>query len=263
MAYRAEIPYGAYWSTPFAKWQGSFAHLHSIEFGAHVAKSELAKRDIAPAAFDFGVLGTTVPQKSAFHGLPWFMGMIGAAKVGGPTINQACATGVRCLLAAAQEIEADLASTALVAACDRISNGPHIVYPNPSAPGGTASHENWVLDNFSHDPLGGHAMINTAENVARKYQVSTAEQHDVVLRRVEQYAAALADERAFQKRYMTLPFDVPRADFKKSVGTVAGDEGVVMSTAEGLGRLKPVLPGRHRDLWRANSSGRWQCCDRS
>ena len=85
MAYRAEIPYGAYWSTPFAKWQGSFANLHSIEFAAHVTKSELAKRDIAPAAFDFGVLGTTVPQKSAFHGLPWFMGMIGAAKVGGPT----------------------------------------------------------------------------------------------------------------------------------------------------------------------------------
>jgi acetyl-CoA acetyltransferase len=151
MAYRAEIPYGAYWSTPFAKWQGSFAHLHSIEFGAHVAKSELAKREIVPAVFDFGVLGTTVPQKSAFHGLPWFMGMIGAAKVGGPTINQACATGVRCVLAAAQEIESGLASTALVAACDRISNGPHIVYPDPSAPGGTASHENWVLENFAHD----------------------------------------------------------------------------------------------------------------
>jgi len=41
---------------------------------------------------------------------------------------------------------------------------------------------------------------------------------------------------------MTLPFDVPRADFRKGAGTVAGDEGVVMSTAEGLSRLKPVLP---------------------
>src|SRR3954462_8378234 len=104
MVDRAEIPYGAYWSTPFAKWQGSFAPLPRIEFGAHVAKAELARRNIAPAVFDFGVLGTTVPQKSAWYGLPWVMGMVGAAKVGGPTINQACATGVRCLLAAAQEI---------------------------------------------------------------------------------------------------------------------------------------------------------------
>lgn len=241
MTYRAEIPYGAYWSTPFAKWQGSFANLHSIEFAAHVAKAELAKRGIAPSTFDFGVLGTTVPQKASFYGLPWFTGLIGADKVGGPTINQACATGVRCLLAAAQEIETGLAATALVATCDRISNGPHVVYPNPAAPGGTASHENWVLDNFSNDPLGGHAMISTAENVARKYQVSTAEQHDVVLRRTEQYQAAIAGDHAFQRRYMTLPFDVPNANFKKSAGKIDGDEGVTLSTAEGLARLKPVL----------------------
>jgi acetyl-CoA acetyltransferase len=242
MAYLAEIPYGAYWSTPFAKWQGSFANLHSIEFAAHVAKAELGKRGIAPDAFDYGVLGMTVPQKSSFYGLPWFMGLIGGGRVGGPTINQACATSARCLLAGAQEIEAGLATTALIATCDRISNGPHIVYPSPSAPGGTAAHENWVLDNFSNDPLGGHAMVRTAENVAGKYQISTAEQHDVVLRRVAQYADALADDRAFQKRYMTLPFEVPRPDFKKSAGAIAGDEGVVMSTAEGLAKLKPVLP---------------------
>ncbi len=242
MAYRAEIPYGAYWSTPFTKWQGSFADLHSLEFAAHVARAELAKRSIDPKTFDYGVLGITVPQKGAFYGLPWFMGLIGGAEVGGPTINQACATGARCLLAAAQEIEADLATAALVATCDRVSNGPHVVYPSPAAPGGTAVHENWVLDNFGCDPLGGHSMLQTAENVARKYQVSTAEQHDVVLRRVAQYGDALADDRAFQKRYMTLPFDVPRPGYRKSAGVIDGDEGVVMSTREGLARLKPVLP---------------------
>jgi len=86
MAYLAEIPYRAYWSTPFAKWQGSFANLHSVEFAAHVAKAELAKRRIAPEAFDYGVLGMTVPQKASFYGLPWFMGLIGGRKVGGPTI---------------------------------------------------------------------------------------------------------------------------------------------------------------------------------
>jgi hypothetical protein len=38
MIYKAEIPYGAYWSTPFARWQGSFSNLHSLEFAAHVAR---------------------------------------------------------------------------------------------------------------------------------------------------------------------------------------------------------------------------------
>ena len=48
----AYIPYGAYWSTPFARWQGTFSHLHSLKFAAHVAKAELAARDIAPERFD-------------------------------------------------------------------------------------------------------------------------------------------------------------------------------------------------------------------
>jgi hypothetical protein len=40
------IPYCAYWSTPFARWQGSFAHLHALKFGAPTAKTELARRNI-------------------------------------------------------------------------------------------------------------------------------------------------------------------------------------------------------------------------
>lgn len=240
MSYRAHIPYGAYWSTPFAKWQGSFAALNSVEFAALVARRELEKRNISPAVFDHAVLGLTIPQHHSFYGAPWLMGLIGAPDVGGPTINQACATGARTLLAAAQEIESGLSETTLVLACDRTSNGPHVYYPNPKAPGGTGSSENWVMDNFACDPLGGHAMVTTADNVARKHQITTTEQHDLVIRRHAQYEDALADDRAFQKRYMTLPFEVPAPGFRKSAGTIDGDEGIFPTTKEGLDRLKPV-----------------------
>ena len=37
----AFIPYGIYWSTPFAKWQGSIAHLHSLKLAANVGKQFL------------------------------------------------------------------------------------------------------------------------------------------------------------------------------------------------------------------------------
>ena len=174
MTYKAEIPYGAYWSTPFARWQGSFANLHSVEFAAHVARQELAKRKIDPKQFDYGVLGFSVPQKHSFFGLPWLMGMMGAGQASGPTLMQACATGVRTLLAAAQEIEVGMASAALVVNCDRTSNGPHLYYPNPRGPGGTGAAEDWVMDNFGCDPLGGHSMLKTAENVAAKHGISTA-----------------------------------------------------------------------------------------
>ncbi|MBI4986740.1 MAG: thiolase family protein [Rhodocyclales bacterium] len=243
MIYKAEIPYGAYWSTPFARWQGSFANLHSIEFAAHVARLELAKRKIDPKLFDYGALGFSVPQQHSFYGLPWLTGLIGAGQAGGPTLMQACATGVRTLLAAAQEIEVGMASVALAINCDRTSNGPHLYYPNPRAPGGTGTAENWVMDNFGCDPLGPHAMLTTAENVARKHGIGTAAQHELVLRREEQYRQALADDSAFLKRFMTLPFDVPAPNFKKTANTMTGDEGVSQSTVDGLAKLKPVMDG--------------------
>ncbi|HIF60940.1 MAG TPA: thiolase family protein [Rhodospirillales bacterium] len=243
MSFTAQIPYGAYWSTPFSKWQGTLSHLHSIEFGAHVAKAELLKRNISPEVFDYGVLGITVPQHKSFHGLPWFTGMIGAPDVAGPTISQVCATSVRCIQDAVQNIECDMASVALVATMDRVSNGPQLYYPAPSGIGGTGSHENLTLDNMQFDPLGGHSMLQTAENVAARHQITTEQQHDIVTQRQEQYQMALANDSAFLKRFMSLPFDVPSANFKKTAATMEGDEGVFISNPEKLATLKPVLEG--------------------
>jgi acetyl-CoA acetyltransferase len=118
-----------------------------------------------------------------------------------------------------------------------------VFYPNPAAPGGTGVSENWVMDNFGFDPVTGKSMLVTAENVAREYGLNTAEQHDLVLYRQEQYSQALADDSAFLKRFMTLPFDVPTPNYKKTATTLSGDEGVSISTPEGLAKLKPVMEG--------------------
>lgn len=241
MIQNVEIPYGGYWSTPFAKWQGSLQHLHSLEFAAKVAESALSKREIPVETIDYGVLGITVPQHQSFYGASWLFGLMGAGGFAGPTISQACATSARCLLAATQELAGGAATAALVITCDRTSNGPHVYYPAPRGPGGTGRHEDWVLDNFSCDPSGNHSMLQTAENVARRHDISTAEQHDVVLRRFEQYRMALADDCAFQKRYMDLPFAVPKPNFRGTLIELAGDEGIFETTREKVDKLEPVL----------------------
>lgn len=237
------IPYGAYWSSPFARWQGSLGHLPSVEFAAHVAREALAARGIAAEVFDAGVLGMTVPQQYSFYGFPWLAGMLGADSIGGPTISQACATSARVLSVAAQEIETGSANCMLVVTTDRLSNGPHMYYPRPGAPGGIGAHENWVPDNMGWDPYTRADMTQTAENCASKWNVSTAEQHEVVLRRLEQYQDALADDSAFLKRFMSLPFDVPDVRFRKTVASMIGDEGIFESTAEGLAKLRTVKEG--------------------
>jgi len=99
------------------------------------------------------------------------------------------------------------------------------------------------MDSFNCDPLGPHAMLQTAENVAKKHGIGTPEQHELVLRREAQYRMALEDDSAFLKRFMTLPFEVPAPNYKKAAGSLSGDEGISQSTAEGLAKLKPVMPG--------------------
>ena len=236
------IPFGGYWSSPFAKWQGAFSSLHALRFAADVAKTAMKARGLEPTDCDALYLGTTVPQPSSFYGAPWLAGMIGAPEITGPTISQACATSARVIASAANEVASGTAGCVLTISADRTSNGPHLSYPNPLAPGGKPDVEDWVWDNFSVDPWAKNSMLETAENVAREANISRAEQDEVALLRYEQYQAALADDREFLRRFMVLPYEI--TDRKgRVVERIEGDEGVFATTKEGLEKLKPVVPG--------------------
>ncbi len=240
---KAFIPYGAYWSTPFVKWQGSFGPLHPVKFAAEITTQALSEREISPEVLTNLFFGMTVPSKNSFYGAPWLAGMIGAEGITGPTFSQACATSARVIGSAAHtvEIESDTDPTIMCITADRTSNGPHILYPNPLGPGGRGDSEDWVWDNFNYDPLGRNSMLQTAENVAQESGISTAEQNEVALMRYAQYQQALADDAAFHKRYMVTPIEV-KPNKRKVLATVTDDEGVFSTTADGLNRLRAVMP---------------------
>ncbi|MFQ5453463.1 MAG: thiolase family protein [Candidatus Zixiibacteriota bacterium] len=235
---KSYIPYGGYWSSPFAKWQGSFANLHSMQLAATTAGKFFERRNINPEKIDNLYLGLTIPQLQCFYGGPWIAGMLGNSAITGPVINQACITGAVCVKHASQDIEEGVAKTSLVIAADRCSNGPHLYYPSQSAPGATGKAENWVWDNFSRDPWAKNSMIETAENVAKEHNITREEQDAVAQRRFEQYQMALADDRTFQKKYM-VPVEIGRG---KKTKNIDADEGVFPTTIDSLQSLKPMLP---------------------
>ena len=241
MAYtKTFIPYGGYWSSPFARWQGSFANLHTLKFAADVTRKALAARNISPKTFSNLYLGLTIPAPQSFYGAPWLAGMIGAEGVTGPVFSQACATSARVIGSAAQSVETQGDAAILCITADRTSNGPHLLYPNPNNPGGRGDAEDWVWDNFNRDPFAGNSMLQTAENVAKESVIATSEQHEVVLMRYAQYQKALENDAAFHKLYM-MPVEVNPSG-RKVIATVTDDEGIFPSTAEGLAKLKPVMP---------------------
>jgi len=233
------VPYRSYWSTPFCRWQGSLAGEHPLKLAAVCAAKSLAKSGCAAARLQGIHFGMTVPQAQSFYGAPWLAALIGANHITGPTISQACATSARVLASAAAAVETKSSNLVMAAAADRISNGPHIYYPDPSAPGGLGESENWVWDNFNQDPHAKVAMVQTAENVAAKFDISRAEQDALTLRRYEQYQMARADDCAFQSGY------IQKVDLKYRHGptTLSEDEGIVETTREGIEKLKPVIEG--------------------
>jgi acetyl-CoA acetyltransferase len=238
------VPYRGYWTTPFCRWQGSFANLHAVSFAGEIAVRVLKEKEISPEIFDELLLGMTVPQMHSFYGGPWLAGLVGAVGVTGPMIGQACATGARVRATAAFQIESlEEERVILTIVTDRCSNGPHCYYPNPFGPGATGDSEDWVWDNFGYDPWPKNSMLQTAENVAKEAGITREEQDEVALLRYRQYDDALEDDSAFLRRYMVMPIEVRDPSGRKVLATVDGDEGVFPTTAEGLARLKPVLEG--------------------
>jgi acetyl-CoA acetyltransferase len=243
MLTKAFIPYKGYYSTPFARWQGSLANENAVILGADTSKRWLAEKKWDPKMFDYLFLGITIGQHYVFYGSTWAAAMMGATGIPGVTLMQACSTSTTCIFQAGLGVETGMYQTPYCLMVDRCSNGPHTIWPNPMGPGGEVESENWLMDHFNKDPWAGGAMIQTAENVAKEAGVTREQCDSVALRRYEQYLDALADNRAFQKRYM-FPAEV-RLSKKKSL-MLEADEGVTPTTKEGLAKLKPVLPeGAH------------------
>jgi acetyl-CoA acetyltransferase len=242
MLTKAYIPYNGYYSSPFCRWQGSMANENAIVLGARTARNWMLKKGYDPMILDYMYYGITIAQHHMFYSHTWAAGMLvdNVKPLPALMVNQACTTSTTCIHLAAVNVEAGTYETGFCLMSDRCSNGAHTVWPNPMGPGGELESENWMMDNFNSDPNAGFKMVQTAENVAKAAGITKEECDRVTLRRYEQYQDSVADDRAFQKRYM---FPVEVTVGRKKTITVDADEGITPTTAEGLAKLKPVEPG--------------------
>jgi acetyl-CoA acetyltransferase len=233
------IALGEAWTSPFARWQGPFRDVSSLDLAVDVTIRALRQREIDPSDLREIVLGWTVPQETIFYGAPTVAARIGAPAITGPMISQACATSVAGIGAAASRIEAGSPDPVLVVMTDRTSNGPHVVYPNSGAMGGAPRTETWVLASFANDPWAGAPMVETAEAVAREAGFTRGQLDEAVLLRYAQYERALAQNRAFQRRFMVAV--TVREGNQDTL--IDADVGVLSTSADALSRLTPSRVG--------------------
>ncbi|HEU4458045.1 MAG TPA: hypothetical protein VFR90_02865 [Methylibium sp.] len=84
----AFIPYGLYWSTPFAKWQGSLANMNALRLAAITGRAALEARHMPMDRIDLAILGHTNPQRGSFYGPPYVTGLMASTRWPGPPCSR-------------------------------------------------------------------------------------------------------------------------------------------------------------------------------
>jgi acetyl-CoA C-acetyltransferase len=167
------------------------------------------------------------------------------------TVNQACGSGLKAIILAAQEIMLGRADIVLAGGTESMSRVPY--FAEGARWGMRMGNMNLVdgmyRDGFN-DPLSGLVMGETAENLARLYEISRAEQDDYALRS-QQRAGAASDSGRFEAEI--LPLEIKNR--KDQVTTFARDEHYRAGTSrESLQKLAPVF-SREGTVTAGNSSG--------
>ena len=226
--------------TPIGKaYRGAFNNTPSQALGGHVIKHAVERAGVAPDEVEDVVMGAAIQMGSAYMntarqslleaGLP--------DSVPGQTIDRQCSSGMMAISIAAKQIVSDGMDVAIGGGVESISmnqTGSMFAIPSP-----------WALE---HKPALYMAMIETAEVVGERYNVSREAQDQLAANSQARTAAAQADGKFDDE---IVPMSTVMKFTNKETGettdseiTLEKDEGNRPgTTADALSGLQPVFSG--------------------
>ncbi|MCC2959999.1 acetyl-CoA C-acetyltransferase [Massilia sp. IC2-278] len=237
--------------TPVGKFGGSLAKIPAAELGAHVIRQLLAKTGIDPASISEVILGQVLTagvgqnparQAALKGGLP---DMVPAY-----TINKVCGSGLKATHLATQAIRCGDAQIVIAGGQENMSASPHVL---PNSRDGFRMGDTKLVDTMIVDGLwdvyNQYHMGVTAENVARKYDISRAEQDEFALQSQLKAEAAVKEGRFKDE---IIPVEIPS---KKGAVVFDTDEYPKHgSTLEALSSLRPAF-NKEGTVTAGNASG--------
>src|SRR5258705_6166766 len=208
--------------TPIGRFGGSLRSWTAADLGTAVAKETLRRANVRPDQVDDSIWGCArqagggpnVGRQITFRaGVP--------DRVPAFTVNQACGSGLRAIILAAQQIMLARANIVLTGGTERMSRVPYFA---EGARWGTRMGHAELVDGMYrdgfNDPLSGLIMGETAEVLARHYEISRDEQDEYALRSQQRASAAVAAGR-FEAE--VLPLELRGSSPAVREGSVAGD----------------------------------------
>jgi acetyl-CoA C-acetyltransferase len=217
---------------------GSLKDVPPSELAAICVREAVNRAGVEPREVGHVVFGNIIHTDAHDHYLARVAGVKGGLPVEVPalTLNRLCGSGLQAILTAAQAIMLGDADVAVAGGAENMSRSPYLA---PAMRWGARMNDTTLVDAMVgalSDPFDDCHMGVTAENVAKKYNV-TREAQDKLAAESHRRAAAAIDHGYFQGQIV--PVEV-----KVKGGTVPFDADETVrrdSTAEKLARLKPVF----------------------
>ncbi|AEJ24174.1 acetyl-CoA acetyltransferase [Weissella koreensis KCTC 3621] len=224
--------------TPIGKFGGTLSSLTASDLGSFVIKGALDQSGLEADQVSQVLMGNVVQagqgqnparQAALKAGLP--------IQVPSITINDVCGSGLSSINMGAALIQAHQADIVVAGGMESMSKAPYIV---DQARFGARLGDGRMIDALLSDALtdaqGGYHMGITAENVAKKYDISR-EEMDEFSYQSHQRAVSAQDKHRFDDEIVSLPM----IDRKGNSYVVDQDEAPRRDTSlEKLAKLKPV-----------------------
>jgi acetyl-CoA C-acetyltransferase len=231
----------SYARTGLAKsWRGSLNMTHGATMGGHVVKTAVERAGVDPGevedvlmgcAFPEGACGSNIARQIALRaGLP--------ITASGVTVNRFCSSGLQTIAMAAQAVIVNKSPVVVAGGVESISCVQNEMNKHMLM-------ESWLAQN---KPPIYWPMLQTAETVAKRYNISRERQDEYGVQSQLRAAAALASGKLNDE---IVPINVIAGVADKATGqlvtkevTLSTDEGVrADTTLEAVSKIKPAVPG--------------------
>jgi acetyl-CoA C-acetyltransferase len=238
--------------TPIGKFGGTLASWTAADLGVAAAKESLKRAGIPAEKVNDSIWGCArqagggpnVARQITYRaGIPEMVPAF--------TVNQACGSGLKAIILAAQEIMLGRANVVLAGGTESMSRVPYFAEGVRwgTKMGNSPLVDGMYRDGFS-DPLSGLIMGETAENLARQHQISRSEQDEFALRSQQRAQVALESGR-FQAEVFPLEIKGRKGEL---IPFTVDEHPRSNTTMQDLGKLAPVFSS-DGTVTAGNSSG--------
>ncbi|MBN3856426.1 acetyl-CoA C-acyltransferase family protein [Paraburkholderia sp. Ac-20340] len=238
--------------TAIGKFGGSLKDVAPTELGALVLRELLARSAVKPEDVGHVVFGNVIATEPK----DLYLSRVAAINAGIPestpafNVNRLCGSGLQAIVSAAQTIMLGDADVAIGAGAENMSRAPYIT---PDARFGARMGDVRLVDMMLgalNDPFHTVPMGVTAENVARKFDISRERQDALALESHRRAAQAIAEG-----RFAGQIVPVKRTVKGREVVFDTDEHLRTDATIEDFSKLKPVFAKENGTVTAGNASG--------